>query len=180
MKTPGMGYLSQFNQFAQRIRSRQTFRDLAGFNVPEPLRETSDLNEFLDRLCEDYLQVDTVGRSNIRDLFRDQAALWYLHEYTKFVTERLEKAGTPGLLMRTLAAVSISDLRPDFRDSLYELGYIYRTALRAGIGDPMPYFRQAADISNTEGNPSAAKIIATFDQSEQRRELKFIKKRCWI
>ena len=169
-------YISEFATFARRISARQKFRDLAGCKIPEPLTVTDDLNEFLGRLCAEYLHSDNGSRSQIRSLFQDESALWYLHEYIRFLIKSIEASAVENnvdsLLRTGLAAVSMTDLRPDFRDSLYELGYLFRAAQRAGIAHPMSHFRDIAQLSNGLRNPSTEEIIRTFDKSEVCRELR--------
>jgi hypothetical protein len=70
-------------------------------------------------------------------------------------------------LRHGLAAISIEDVRFDYRDTLTSLARLFGAAEDAGI-DPMPHFRQTADLSSTEmpkgGGKPVAKMLREFDQ----------------
>jgi len=108
-----------YPSFIEAIRSRLTFTELAGHQVPQRLLETADLNGFLDQVAGVYLQASEEERATIRNRFADWESHWYLHEYTLQMCDRIRQHKEQFFVRLGLAAVSIADLRPDPRDWLY-------------------------------------------------------------
>jgi hypothetical protein len=169
-----MNWHRGYEAFEQKAKARLEFDDLAGFKLRKPLAETGDLDGFLGRLSDHYLKASGGERAGIRERFRDPDAQWYLREYLQRMTPTIEGKFAEIRLRLTLAAASIADQRPEPRDFLYDLGYIYRAAQRAGITNPMPYFREAGEISSEAGAESTAELMRTFDRTRVCRELQWL------
>jgi hypothetical protein len=127
-----------------------------------------ELYGLLDELCPIYIQATPEQRDDIRRLVRhNREVLLELLGYVGRNINRLAEAGDPRWLELALTAVSIQDLRDDFRDTYIGFRDLYLTAIRFGI-DPMPYFEAAAEISTTDnqyGMGSTRDFLAEFEQS---------------
>lgn len=165
-----MDWKAGYAKFLSSLKRRLSFEDLAGQRLRRPVELTSDLDAFLNDLCSYYLSASDDSRSQIRSAFDDADAIWYLYEFGKRMTDRLLADKKILTLRVALAASSIADQRPDYRDALYRLGYLYKAAQQAGITDPMLHFRAAAQLSNNTGRRSTAWLLATFDQTKVYQE----------
>jgi hypothetical protein len=127
--------------------ARHYKRPFYSLDKPDTLAEL--LSELHD-LCSIYLQAPARQRSNMREAIgKDKDARRSLACYIAMAIEEFYSTGQPTWLVRGLVAISIEDLRRDFRDSFGELGLLYQYAVRAGI-DPTPYFRAVGDLSNPQ------------------------------
>jgi hypothetical protein len=142
----------------------------------ETLNTNSDASrqkeEFLGAACSTYLLAGSKQRDSIRQLFTRES-WWPLLEYADEQSVGIISRSDIEPLRLGLAACSIAGLRIDYRDFLMGLGELYRRARDAGI-DPLPYFKEVADLSDDEmevSGFSTARLIAAFHETAYCKEL---------
>jgi hypothetical protein len=127
----------------------------------------------MDGISGKYLDSTAEQRAEIRKQFgRD--TLFYLYEYAERVAAQLRITNDPEFLSLGLAAISIEDLRGDYRDTLVCLGELWLAGETAGL-DPWPYFEAIARGSNTEPRDvfsSTRDLISSFPETAYYKECK--------
>jgi len=125
----------------------------------------------LDQLCALYLAADSAQRHELRAFLITTAAigeeLW--QNYPRYAADRLMSSGDDIWLKRGLAAVSLEDLRIDYRDTLGVLGWLWRAAVVHHHIDPQPYFQLVSELSNPSqvdpGQSSTREFLSRFRDS---------------
>ena len=128
----------------------------------------AELLRLLDELGKLYLDTDPDQRQRIRDIVADKReVLSALNSYIWRAIEKFESTGDVQWVYVGLAAVSIEDLRFDYRDTIVALGELFITAAHAGI-DPLPLIQRVASISSSEktyAGTSTREFLDDFDRS---------------
>jgi hypothetical protein len=127
--------------------------------------------QFLDIACSEYLVATSEKREAIRSLFIKDS-WWPLLEYANAQSISITAPSDVYSLRLGLAACSIAGLRIDFRDLLICLGELWQKAEAAAI-DPLPYFKEIGDLSDTklEGSASAVSLIGGFQETAYYKSL---------
>jgi hypothetical protein len=127
----------------------------------------------LDELCDYYLTAKPGERRTIRELF-DHDAVWCLLDYAMSTGDHIASCDDTRWVQRGLAALSIADNRPDFRDVFVRLGELYIVSARAGI-DPRPFLQEVGCISSPTPSvqPWAEGKWSVWDQFTKFEETKF-------
>lgn len=126
-----------------------------------------DLWDVLDEVCNLYLKSTPEQRNIIRSMFDEQHnhnILSAMYGYIYRASEMLQDTGDVKWLRMGLAAASIEDKRVDHRDLTLALGDLYIAADYVRI-NPLPHFKEIANLSNTAGEHSTHDFLANFHQS---------------
>jgi hypothetical protein len=174
-KTHRRDWYDQIIDELHRLRSNpQSDLDwaLSFLEADETTRNGSRTKEqFLDIACSEYLVATSEKREAIRRLFIKDS-WWPLLEYASARSVSTTAPSGVNSLRLGLAACSIAGLRIDFRDLLICLGELCQKAEAAGI-DPLPYFKEIGDLSDTEmdGSASTASLIGGFQETAYYKSL---------
>jgi len=128
----------------------------------------------MDELCEHYLSAPDTAPDAERAAIRHvvaarhpivQLTTWYIGRNL----DRLVQTREARWLEFAVAAASIAECAPDYRDIYLSLGDLYVGAVDVGI-DPSPVFARVATLSNAEpgslfGGGSVRDYFAGFEQS---------------
>jgi hypothetical protein len=125
--------------------------------------------EFLDVFCERYLASSDSDRAAMRSkMTASKATLNKLSWYMGRCRRELESTADARWLRLALAAASLSDRLPDYRDLYVSLGSLYQASLRVGI-EPGPFFDEAGRLSSAEPDDgrgmSTRRFLAEFERS---------------
>ena len=104
----------------------------------------------LDELCILYLAADAAQRQELREFLitADAIAEELWQNYPQYASSQLISSGDDIWLKRGLAAISLEDLRIDYRDTLGVLAWLWRAAVVHHHIDPQPYFQFVSELSN--------------------------------
>jgi hypothetical protein len=143
-------------------------RKLAGEDV------AVELFAFLGRFCDAYV-------AEVMPQWRAKARAWVgmnrdvLNANWNFATQMPELIRKPSdelLLLRGLAAMSLDDMRTDFKAVLATLARLWLAARKAGI-DPAPHFAKVANLSNPGmggGGAFMQRTLREFESSAYFRD----------
>jgi len=131
----------------------------------------ADVFATLDQLCTLYLTADSAQRHEVRVFLITTPAickeLW--QKYPRYAADQLITSGDDVWLKRGLAAVSLEDLRQDYRDTLGVLAWLWRAAVVHHHIDPLPYFQFVSELSNPievyPGQHSTREFLLRFRDS---------------
>ena len=143
-----------------------------------PYDPYAEADELLDGLCPAYLAATESQRQASRAAVANKrGVLSALLRYIGRAAQHLRAAGNREWLLRGLAAASIDDGRPDWRDLLLALAELYVAAEQTGI-DPQPAFAAVGALSNPQpawtGATPMAEILARFHTYAVLRERKHL------
>ncbi len=159
-------------EFKLRFIDRLLSAKQAGEQIGLPFAQTADLDAYLDALCEYFLVATPSERSELIQLFKNADALAFLHDYIPRITVRIKEPESKHRLLIGLAAVALTDACTDYRDTYYQLGYLFRAAQSAGIHDPMPEFLQVAQMLESHDDRSVGSLMMHLKESAVYRELR--------
>ncbi len=156
---------------ALELKRKLTYACISGFVTRSPISEPQDLDRLVSALCQDYLASDEGTRRTIESACGDSDLIWFLYEFAKRLANTVHAPLDLATLERGLTALAITDQRPDYRDFLYALGWLYSAAQREGLQDPMPAFIRIAGFANASGEESTQSLMAGFNKTGVCKEI---------
>jgi hypothetical protein len=127
------------------------------------------IHEQLAAVCEAYMHFNEKDREEARELVGAYPALlWQLFNHLGWESARVRGKSDQRFLMFGLAAISLVDMRSDYRDLLIALGNVYFQTSEVGAFLSVPLVR-VAEISNSFPRPpnkiSMRDFFITFEES---------------
>jgi hypothetical protein len=164
-----MSTITGHQSFMVALRSRLRFKELQGNRGCLPVDYHADLDQYLTQLFQEYIRGTPERRAEIRSLFDDEHAVFYLAQFVNNASEAVKLNGETGLRHALVAASIISShIGAEF---VCLLGTIYRAALGGKISEPMQIYREIARISDEVGPGAAGTRIEAFDRSAIFRQI---------
>lgn len=140
-------------------------------NLDTTVADRAILDKLVTEICEIYLAVSDEEREKLRRLFEDAETIWYLHLYAAHSGKLLARSPDPQIYRSALAALSIADQNPDYRDWLYAVGYLVKHARDGGLVDPLNIAKEIGAISSTAGIESTGYLLKNFERTAVHKEL---------
>jgi hypothetical protein len=121
----------------------------AGEAAHSVLKETyQQIQEQLVDLCSAYLLMNDEERMTAREIVGTHPELLrQLHNHVMWEVDRVKSEADQDRIMRGLAAISLNDLRTDYRDVYIAMGMAYQHAYRVGAFLSIPLVK-IANLSN--------------------------------
>lgn len=140
-------------------------------NIEIPNTDKDFLNAIVVQIGQIYLDLPEEERTELRQTFQDSETIWCLYLFAHAISLRLEITPNAQLYRLALAALSIADQTPDYRDWLYAVGYLVRAARECGLPDYLNTAKEIGAISSREGAESTSALLTNFEKTAVFQEL---------
>jgi hypothetical protein len=105
----------------------------------------AEVNESVERAIDAFASAGPKEREEI--VARVERTFAFIFDrYARLASVEAVRRNNPGLLARGLIALAIEDAKPDWRDTLQYLAFIYRSACKLNI-DPSKLFHETGQIA---------------------------------